>query len=82
VVLKYLTGPSLDTDNLTKVVRDQPEARTGLVLLEEVSQLGIVVERNEEDPGAFIPSNSVLAVIPIAQNNPQLEEQSDAEEAG
>jgi hypothetical protein len=82
VVLKYLTGPSIDTDDLTKVVRDKPEARTGLFFLEEVSQLGIVVARDEEDPGAFIPWSSVLTVIPTAQNDLRLDEQSDVEGAG
>lgn len=77
-----MTGPSLNIEDLTEVVRDNPEARTGIFFLEEVSQLGIMVVRGEGDPGAFIPWSSVLAVIPTSQENPQFEEQSDAEGAG
>jgi hypothetical protein len=63
VLIKYMTGPSLNTEDLDEVVTGPPQARTGLYSLQEVSSLGIVAVRNDKDPGAFIPWSAVLVVV-------------------
>ena len=58
--MEYWAGPKFDYDDLDKVAKGQPEARSAAVFLEWVGPWGVEVRQSEEDPVSFFPWSAVI----------------------
>jgi hypothetical protein len=76
VFITYMSGPNLDQNEPTKLVRGQPEAITASFFLEDYGPLGIEVTRSTETPTIFM---SWGAVMYIQGPPPEVREQIDRE---
>ena len=76
VFVTYMSGPNLDQNEPTKLVRGQPEAITASFFLEDYGPLGIEVKRSAETPTIFM---SWGAVMFIQGPPPEVRKQIDEE---
>jgi hypothetical protein len=76
VFITYMSGPNLDQNEPTKLVRGQPEAITASFFLEDYGPLGIEVARSTETPTIFL---SWGAVMYIQGPPPEVRKQIDEE---
>jgi hypothetical protein len=76
VFVTYMSGPNLDQNEPTKLVRGQPEAITASFFLEDYGPLGIEVTRSAETPTIFM---SWGAVMYIQGPPPEVRQQIDEE---
>ena len=74
--ITYMSGPNLDQNEPTKLVKGQPEAITASFFLENYGPLGIEVRRTTETPTIFM---SWGAVLYIQGPPPEVREQIDKE---
>ncbi len=83
VFVSYISGPSLDIEEPTKPVRDQPQAVTTSFLLENYGQLGIEVKRNPTDPTIFMSWGAVLHVQgPPPDVRKQIDQEASKQQSG
>ena len=76
IFITYMSGPNLDQNEPTKLVRGQPEAITASFFLENYGPLGIEVRRTTETPTIFM---SWGAVLYIQGPPPEVRKQIDKE---
>ena len=76
VFITYMSGPNLDQNEPTKLVRGQPEAITASFFLESYGPLGLEVTRSTETPTIFM---SWGAVMYIQGPPPEVRKQIDEE---
>ena len=76
VFITYMSGPNLDQNEPTKLVKGQPETITASFFLENYGPLGIEVRRTTETPTIFM---SWGAVLYIQGPPPEVREQIDKE---
>lgn len=62
VFITYMSGPSVDTEEPSKVVKAQPEIATTAFLLERCGTFGLEVRRSAEYPTSFMSWSAVLSV--------------------
>src|SRR5829696_2402018 len=76
VFITYMSGPNLDQNEPTKLVKGQPEAITASFFLADYGPLGIEVRRTRATPTIFMSGGAVLY---IQGPRPAVGEQSDKE---
>ncbi len=70
LLVRYMTGPDVDVEDLDKTVTGQPEARTELLFLDQIGAYGIVVKKEVEGNPEFIPWGAVLAIQSVGPVEP------------
>ena len=70
VLIKYLTGPDIDLEDLDRMVRGHLQARTELLYLEQVGSYGIAVKKVEEGKLEFIGWGALLAIQDVKPVEP------------
>lgn len=62
VFITYMSGPNLDQNEPTKLVKGQPEAMTASFLLENYGPLGIEVRRSTDIPTIFMSWGAIMYI--------------------
>jgi hypothetical protein len=70
LLIKYLTGPDPDPEDLDRMLTEQPQARTELLYLEQVGMFGILVKKVAEGKPEFISWGAVLGIQDIRAAEP------------
>ncbi len=70
LLIKYLTGPDIDLEDVDKTVTGQLQARTESLYLDQVGTHGIAVKKVAEGRPEFIPWGAVLAIQDITPVEP------------
>jgi hypothetical protein len=70
LLVKYMTGPDVDSEDADRTVTGRPEARTELLYLDQIGAYGVVVKKAVEGRSEFIPWGAVLAILDIRPTEP------------
>ena len=65
LLIKYMTGPDIDLEDVDRTVSGQPQARTELLYLDQVGTFGIAVKKVAEGKPEFISWGALLAIQDI-----------------
>jgi hypothetical protein len=68
LLIKYMTGPDIDLEDVDRTVTGQPQARTELLYLDQVGTHGIAVKKVAEGKPEFLPWGAVLAIQDIKRD--------------
>ena len=70
VLIKYLTGPDIELEDLDRMVTGHLQARTELLYLEQVGAYGIAVKKVVEGKLEFIGWGALLAIQDVKPVEP------------
>ena len=70
LLIKYMTGPDIDLEDVDRTVTGQLQARTELLYLDQVGTYGVVVKKVAEGKPEFVPWGAVLAIHDIKTVEP------------
>jgi hypothetical protein len=70
LLVKYMTGPDVDSEDADRTVTGRPEARTELLYLDQIGAYGVVVKKAVEGRSEFIPWGAILAIVDIRPTEP------------
>ena len=70
LLIKYMTGPDVDLEDVDRTVTGQPQARTELLYLDQIGTFGITVKKVAEGKPEFISWGALLAIQDITSAEP------------